>query len=196
MMCVFDEREQTLLARSRAMGLALEPYLDSGRLQLLQIDPGELTPSEFSHVLRRAVEHDNVSMVVIDSISGYLQAMSEERFLLLYLHELLQYLGQQGVLTLPIVIQQGLLGPQMKSPIEISYLADSVLLFRHFEYAGEMRQALSVYKHRSSYHERAIRELRMEPGKLVIGEPLKMFQGIMTGVPQYTGDAKQLDEQV
>jgi circadian clock protein KaiC len=194
-MCVFDEREQTLLARSRAMGLALEPYLESGLLKLMQIDPGELTPSEFSQTLRHAVEHDNVSLVVIDSVSGYLQAMSDERFLLLYLHELLQYLGQQGVTVLPIVIQQGLLGPQMKSPIEISYLADSVLLFRHFEYAGEMRQALSVYKPRSSYHERSIRELQLEPGQMIIGAPLKRFQGIMTGVPRYTGDIRQPDEQ-
>ncbi len=151
---VFDESPQTLLARCAQLQVDLPSQIEAGRVSIQQIDPAELTPGEFTHAIRHAVETDHVSLVVIDSLNGYLNAMPEERFLTVQLHELLMYLGQRGVATILIGAHQGLIGSQMNTPVEASYLADAVVLLRYFESNGEVRQAISVMKKRGSRHER------------------------------------------
>ena len=157
--------------------------MDEGRIRVQQVDPGELSPGEFMHRIRRAVEQDGVRVVVIDSLNGYLNAMPEERFLTIQLHELLTYLGQQGVVTLMIVAQMGLLGAGMQTPLDASYLADTVLALRYFESEGRLRRALSVIKKRSGAHEDSLREMSMARTGIAIGEPLHKYHGIFTGTP-------------
>jgi circadian clock protein KaiC len=180
----FDERLPTLYARSAGLGLDLAGQVAARRIHVQAIDPAELSPGEFAHNVRRAVEQDGVRTVVIDSLTGYLHAMPEARALVLQLHELLTYLGQQGVMTLMVVTQHGLLTPAMIGDIDVSYIADNVLLFRYYEHAGEVRQALSVFKRRGGAHERTIRRLTLstEHG-IEVGEPLSDFHGVLTGVP-------------
>lgn len=184
----FEEGAHTLIARNAALGMDIESYRQSGHFHLQQVDPAALSPGEFAYTIRQAVEHDSVNTVVIDSLSGYLNAMPEERFLLLHLHELLSYLNQQGVLTLLIVTQTGLLGSGLQSPVDVSYLADTVVLLRHFEAAGAIHQAISVVKKRSGDHERTIREYRIGPTGIEVGAPLHNFHGVLTGVPHYKGE--------
>jgi circadian clock protein KaiC len=160
---------------------------DRGLIKLRQVDPGEMSPGELVAAVRRSVEQDGARFVVIDSLNGYLNAMPEERFLTIQMHELLTYLGQRGVIAILVVAQHGMLGQGMMTPLDASYLADSVLLLRYFEHAGQIRQAISVVKKRTGGHERTIRELRMGPRGLEIGEPLHDFQGVLTGVPTYRG---------
>lgn len=183
---LFDESIATCLERSSGLGMELEPHLQSGLIRMRQVDPAELTPGEFAHIVKRTVEEDRTRMIVIDSLNGYLNAMPNERFLTLHLHELLAYLGQQGVTTLMLMAQHGLVGSTMQVPVDASYLADTVLLLRYFEARGEVRQAISVIKKRSGRHERAIRELQFGNG-LAIGEPLREFQGVLSGTPEYVG---------
>ena len=192
---LFEESRKTFLARSAGLGLDLGSHLAAGRLTIRQVDPGELSPGEFVHLVRAEVEEGGASMVMIDSLNGYLNAMPEVRFLSLQLHELLTYLGQRGVTTLLVVAQHGLVGSSMVTPIDASYLADSVILLRFFEAAGQVRQAISVLKKRSGAHERSIRELRFGKGGIVVGEPLEEFQGVLTGVPSYVGPAGPLMKQ-
>jgi circadian clock protein KaiC len=180
---IFDESINTLLTRSAGLGIDLRKYLEAGSVTIQQVDPAELSPGQFAHAIRRAVEERGASIVVIDSLNGYLNAMPEERFLIIQLHELLTYLGQKGVATLLIGAHQGLVGGQMISPVDASYLADSVILLRYFESRGEVRQAISVVKKRGGAHERTIREYRMEHGRISIGRPLRDFRGVLTGVP-------------
>jgi circadian clock protein KaiC len=187
----FDEGRGTLEARARTLGLGLQPVLDSGDLRFQQIDPAELSPGEFAANVRRSVEADTARIVVIDSLNGYLNAMPDGRFLILQMHELLSYLGQQGVLTILILAQHGLVGP-METPLDISYLSDSVLMLRYFEYGGHVRRALSVMKKRSGNHEHTIREFRLTPKGLEVGPPLTEFSGVFSGTPRYTGDSKPL----
>ncbi len=186
----FDERVQTILERTSGLGMDLPPQIASGRLTIRPIDTAELSPGEFAHTVRRAVEGEvgrpGVKVVVIDSLNGYLNAMPEERFLTAQLHELLTYLGHKGVVTFLVLAQHGLVG-QMESPVDTTYLADTVVLFRYFEAAGEVRQAISVIKKRSGKHERTIRELRLGADGIKIGAPLKEFQGVLSGVPTYRG---------
>lgn len=177
----FDELPHTLLARSRALGVPLDEHAARGRVHVQQVDPSELSPGQFAAAVRSHVEH-GVRLVVIDSLNGYLHAMPEGQFLTAQMHELLAYLGQQGVTTIMVVAQHGLVGSAMAAPVDVSYLADSVLLFRYFEYAGEVRKAISVVKRRSGAHERTIRELRFD-GAIRIGEPLHHFRGVLTGTP-------------
>ena len=184
-MFVFDESPTTLLTRCEDLGVGLEQFCKSGMVRLRQIDPAELAPGEFTHLIRRAVEQDNVKLVVIDSLNGYLNAMPEEGFLTIQLHELLMYLGQKGIATILIGAHQGLIGAQMRTPVDASYLADAVILLRYYEAFGEVRQAISVMKKRGSQHERTIREYRMDRGKIEVGETLRQFRGILTGVPIY-----------
>jgi len=179
----FDEGTRTMLARAKGMGAELEPYVDSGLIMIKQIDPAELSPGEFMSLVRDSVEINKAKVVMIDSLNGYLNAMPEERFLVIQMHELLTYLGQMGVVTFLIVAQHGLLGTAMETVVDISYLADNVLLHRYFELSGDVRQALSVVKKRSGPHERTIRELRLTSRGPEVGEPLKGFQGVLTGVP-------------
>jgi circadian clock protein KaiC len=181
----FDESRATLMARSRGLGMDLAPLLETGRLRIQQVDPGELSPGELTHQIRRAVDGDGARIVVIDSLNGYLNAMPEERFLTIQLHELLTYLGQKGVVTFLVVAQHGLLGNAMQSPVDASYLADTVILLRYFETAGRLRRAISVIKKRSSAHEDTLREFRLGARGLWVGEPLENFHGVLTGTPTF-----------
>jgi circadian clock protein KaiC len=185
----FDERIEVLLRRVEGLGMNLRQHLDSGRVTIQQVDPAELSPGELSHIVRKAVDgtdgHPPARVVTIDSLNGYLHAMPEERFLTAQLHELLTYLGHKGVATFLVLAQHGMLG-YMQSPIDTTYLADTVILFRYFEADGQVRQAISVLKKRSGKHERTIRELRLD-GEITVGEPLTCFQGVLTGTPVYKG---------
>jgi circadian clock protein KaiC len=183
---VFDENAQTLLTRCAALGVDLAKQIDLGNVTLQQIDPAELTPGELIHSVRLAVD-EGVKIVLIDSLNGYLNAMPEERFLTIQLHELLMYLSQRGVATILIGAHQGLIGGAMQTPIDASYLADAVVLLRYFEAKGEVRQAISVVKKRGGAHERAIREFRIERGGIRVGDTLRDFRGVLTGVPVYEG---------
>lgn len=185
---IFDERMQTMLARAAGLGLDFQRHVDRGRVEIQQIDPAEVTPGEFSHMVRHAVEDCGVRMVIIDSLAGYVHAMPSERSLTLHLHELLSYLSQQGVTVLMVMAQHGLPGTPGHTPFDVSYIADSVLLFHMFEHAGELRKAISVYKRRGGGHERTVRELQFSPEGIRIGEALRQFEGITTGTPHYIGD--------
>lgn len=186
-MFVFDEHPQTLLARCAALGVELAAPVGDGTVVIQQIDPAELTPGEFMHNIRVAVERDGVRLVIVDSLNGYLNAMPEERFLTIQLHELLSFLAERGVATILIGAQQGLIGSQMTTPVDATYLADAVVLLRYFEARGEIRQALSVMKNRSGRHERTLREFRLDRGRIEVGEALANFRGILTGVPVFEG---------
>ena len=182
---VFDESPDTLATRCSQLGIPLSEHLESGIISLRQVDPAELTPGELVHAIRHAVEQCDAKVVVIDSLNGYLNAMPEERHLIIQLHELLMYLGQKGVATILIGAHQGLIGAQMQTPIDASYLADAVILLRYFEHKGEVRQAISVMKKRGSRHERTLREFRLDPGRITVGDALREFRGVLTGVPSY-----------
>jgi circadian clock protein KaiC len=184
---LFDESPATLLNRCRNIGVGIGPYVDSGMVTLTQVDPAELSPGEFVSRIQHAVEHDGARIIVIDSLNGYLNAMPEERFLTIQLHELLTYLGQLSVATILIGSQHGLIGSQMVAPVDASYLADCVILLRYFEHRGEVRQAVSVMKKRGGQHERSIREFSMGGGQVKVGQALRDFRGILTGVPVYEG---------
>jgi circadian clock protein KaiC len=185
---VFDESPITLTTRAAELGVDLSAAMDRGMAGLRQVDPAELSPGELTHAIRIAVEQDNVQLVVIDSLNGYLNAMPEERFLSVQLHELLTYLCQRNVATILVCAHSGLLGAQMTTPVDASYLADAVVLLRYFENRGEVRQALSVMKKRGSKHERTIREFGFDNGRIFVGTALREFRGVLTGVPVYEGD--------
>lgn len=186
---LFDESMATLRTRCAGMGMDLEPYISNGLIRMRQIDPAELSPGEFVHELRQAVVRHKSKVIVIDSLNGYLNAMPDERFLIVQLHELLTYLGQAGVATVLVGAQHGIIGTHMSMPVDASYLADSVVVLRYFEVAGEVRQAISVVKKRGGFHERTIRDFAMTENGIRIGEPLRGFRGILTGVPTpLTGD--------
>lgn len=183
---VFDESKRTLLARSEAIGIDLSAQMQSGKITVQQIDPAELAPGEFAHLVRQAVEEHGAKVLVIDSLNGYLNAMPEERFLTLHLHELLTYLGENGVATVLVMAQHGLIGSNMISSVDVSYLADCVILLRYYEAEGELHKAISVMKKRSGTHEKSIREFTMAAQGISVGEPLRQFRGIMSGIPIIT----------
>lgn len=189
----FDERIGTLLVRCDAMGIDIREHLDSGLLVIKQIDPAEISPGEFASLMRDEVENRGARMIVIDSLNGYMAAMPQEQQLILQMHELLSYLNQLGVVTFLINPQQGLLGT-MATNLNISYVADAVLLIRFFEAGGRLRKAISVLKNRSGPHEDAIRELRIDAQGIRVGKPLTDFKGVMTGTPEYTGERSPLLE--
>jgi circadian clock protein KaiC len=180
----FDEALATVLERAKGLGMDLPPLLANGSIELEQIDPAEVAPGEFIARVRRLVDEEHLRIVVLDSLNGFLNAMPHEQFLSMQLHELLSYLGQQGVATILTLAQHGFIGA-MQTPVDVSYLADSVLLFRYFEHAGEIRRALSVIKKRSGPHERSIRELVFGKGGIIVGEPLRDFKGVLTGIPNF-----------
>jgi circadian clock protein KaiC len=182
-MFIFDESIRTLLTRAAGLGIDLQRHVDDGRVSLQQVDPAELSPGGLIHAIRQAVEQKNVSVVVIDSLNGYLNAMPGEKFLIIQLHELLTFLGQLGVASLLIGAHQGMIGGHMIAPVDASYLADAVILMRYFEVRGEVRQAISVIKKRGGAHERSIREFHMEHGRISVGPPLREFRGVLTGAP-------------
>lgn len=179
----FDESIATLEVRTAALGIELNEGLKGGQVRVQQVDPTELSPGEFAHMVRQSVERDGARVVIIDSLNGYLHAMPDEHFLTAQLHELLTYLGRRGVTTLMVAAQHGVVGMNMASPVDTSYLADSVILFRYFEYAGKVKKAISVMKKRSGAHEESIRELRFDGNGIHLSEPLTRFRGILTGVP-------------
>src|ERR1700739_3484193 len=187
----FDEGLGTVFARAAGLGMPLQAHVDSGRVRVQQIDPAEMSPGEFAHIVRQSVERDGVRAVVIDSLNGYMNAMPEERFLVLQMHELLSTLNQLGVVTILILAQHGLMGP-MQTPLDISYLSDAVLMLRYFEAEGRVRRAISVVKKRSGAHEDMIREFRLSGQGVKVGPPLTQFQGILSGIPNYRGEASPL----
>lgn len=182
----FDEVVGILTQRAKQIGLDFDAHPRSGNLRIEQVDPAEIAPGELAHRIVRAVEEEGVRMVVLDSLNGYVNAMPQEDFLHLHLHELLGYLNQRGVVTIMVLAQHGLVGP-MGVPVDISYLADTVLLMRFFEARGAMKKAVSVIKKRTGFHEDTIRELTLSPKGVVIGQPLAEFEGVMTGVPRVIG---------
>ena len=192
---LFDERRSTLLHRSATLGMDLDRHVQSGRGTVDQIEPGELSPGEFAHRICRRVDHDGCRVVMIDSLNGYLHAIPTGHAPLVRMHELIAYLNEQGVTTLLVTAQHGIMGMAMASPVDVSYLADAVVLFRFFEAAGEVRKAISVVKKRTGGHETAIRELVVGPDRIRVGSPLSEFHGVMTGVPIYRGGADPLLDQ-
>ena len=196
-MYVFDEVMHILIERSEKLCFGkpggFGGYVREGLLHAQQIDPAEMSPGAFAHEVRRAVEA-GARVVVIDSLNGYLNAMPQESFLTTHLHELFAYLNQKGVLTIMVVAQHGMLTAGTPGDVDVSYLADTVLLFRYFEARGEVHQAVSVLKRRTGPHERSIRQLVIDSAGVRVGEPLREFSGIMTGVPQYRDSPRLLGE--
>jgi circadian clock protein KaiC len=190
-MFAFDEGLGTLFARATGLGVNLQRYVDEGLVTVQQIDPAEMSPGQFTQRVRDEVEQRHVRVLLIDSLNGYLNAMPDERFLVLQMHELLSYLNQLGVLTIMVLAQHGMLG-HMQTPIDLSYLSDAVIMLRYFEAAGRVRRAISVVKKRSGTHENAIREFQLTSEGVKVGPPLTDFSGILTGTPTYVGDPKPL----
>lgn len=192
---LFDESLHSYLSRSAGLGREMSEQVEAGRMSIRQIDPAELSPGEFAHHVRRAVDRDGARVVIIDSLNGYMQAMPDERFLTVQMHELLTYLNQQGVVTILVLAQHGFMGINMGTPVDVSYLADTVLMLRFFEAAGAVRRAISVVKKRTGYHENTIREMRMSSDGITVGQPLNDFHGVLTGVPTYRKQSAPLLEE-
>ncbi|HEY0911610.1 MAG TPA: ATPase domain-containing protein, partial [Bradyrhizobium sp.] len=192
---VFDEELGLLFARMKGLGIDLEGMQRAGKLFVEQVDAAELSPGEFAHRVRRRVDEDEIKTVVIDSLNGYQAAMPEENSLILHVHELLQYLNRQGAATFMTVAQHGLVG-DMKAPVDVTYLADTVILLRYFEAIGSVRRAMSIIKKRTGAHESTIREYRIDNRGLTIGAPLSEFQGVLRGVPVYVGENNPLLEEL
>jgi circadian clock protein KaiC len=188
---VFDEELGLLFARMKGLGIDLEEMQRGGKLFIDQVDAAELSPGEFAHRVRKRVYEDHIKTVVIDSLNGYQAAMPEENSLILHMHELLQYLNRQGATTFLTVAQHGLVG-DMKAPVDVTYLADTVILLRYFEALGRVRRAISVIKKRTGMHEDTIRELMISNRGISLGDPLNEFHGILRGVPTYTGNRSPL----
>src|ERR1700760_1245236 len=188
---VFDEELGLLFSRMKGLGIDLEGLQNAGKLFVEQVDAAELSPGEFAHRVRKRVDEDGIKTVVIDSLNGYQAAMPEENSLILHMHELLQYLNRRGAATFMTVAQHGLVG-DMKAPVDVTYLADTVVLLRYFEALGTVRRAMSIIKKRTGMHESTIREYRIDGRGLTIGEPLDGFQGILRGVPIYIGEGQPL----
>jgi len=187
----FEESPESWLHRAERLGMALRRHEQEGLVSIRQVDPAELSPGEFAGDVRRNVEQ-GVTTVVIDSLNGYRNAMAEEQHLILHLHEVLAYLNQQGVTTLIIMAQYGILGQDVSSPVELSYLADNVILLRYFEAFGQVRQAISMVKKRTGTHERSVRELRISDHGLRVGRELREFHGVLSGQLSYIGEAQPL----
>jgi circadian clock protein KaiC len=181
---IFDESANTLFSRMAGLGVDLRKHVEGGRIKVTEVDPAQLTPGEFGFLVREAVEEQNASVVVIDSLNGYLNSMPDERFLVVQLHEILTYLGQQGIGSMLVAAHSGLISSNMSSPVDASYLADAVVLLRYFEAEGEVRQAISVVKKRGGDHERTIREFRIKQGRITVGEPLREYRGVLSGIPE------------
>ena len=188
---LFDEGIGTLYQRTESLGIDIRKHVEAGRIAVRQIQLAELTPGELSYMVGREVEEHRARVVIIDSVNGYLMATPQERFLTMQFHELLGYLNGNGVVSILVVGQYGMLG-SMQSPIDMSYLADSVVLLRYFEAGGAVRQAISMLKKRMGDHERTVREYKMGPGGLQLGKPLTDFDGILTGIPTYRGKVQGL----
>jgi circadian clock protein KaiC len=192
-MFLFEERLGTLRRRAQHLGMALDAHLEAGGLLLHQIDPAELAPDEFTHLVRHAVEKDGARLVVIDSLNGYFTAMPEARFLTLQMHELLSYLAERGVATILTMAQGSLLSAGAASPIDVSYLADTILMLRYFESEGRIRKAISVVKKRSGAHDDAIRAIELGAGGIQVGDALVGLRGVLAGAPVAVGAVSSPD---
>lgn len=194
----FEESRHAMLARAAGMGFRLREYLETGLIEILDFIPGETTPAEFGAKIREAVKPDDkgrqVRIVTIDSLNGYLNSMPHEKYLIIQLNDNLQFLNSQGIVSFLVSAQHGMVGQLINTPIDASYLADNVLLFRYFETSGEIRQAISVVKKRTGAHERTIREFRLCSKGIEIGRPLRDFHGVLTGTPRYSGPDSDLLE--
>jgi circadian clock protein KaiC len=188
---LFEENQRTLLERYKSLGMPVEEMIASGKIVLRQVDPAELAPGQFVHIVQQNVQNDGAGVIVIDSLNGYLQAMPDAKFLTIQLHELLAFLNHHGVISLMTVAQHGLLG-NMNSPIDLTYLADTVILMRYFEHAGGIRKAVSVVKKRIGRHENTIREFALDESGLKVGAPLQNFHGVLTGIPTFKGHSSQM----
>jgi circadian clock protein KaiC len=191
---LFDERPETFYRRSAGMNMDVRPLVEAGAMSVRQVSTGELSPGEFAHWVRRAVDENGAKVVVIDSLTGYMNAMPQEHLLITQMHELLSYLSQRGVLTLLVMAQSGVLGSEEIEPIDISYLADSILLLRNFEDEGAVRRAIAVIKKRQARHERTIRELSITASGLQVGKPLTTFSGVLSSTPRFEGNRQELME--
>src|ERR1700730_3578960 len=189
---LFDEAKATYVKRAKNVGLDLASHVDNGIIEIGRVDPNEQSPGEFAYRVRRKVEDEGVRIVLIDSLNGYLTAMTSERFLLAQLHELLGYLNAHGVLTIMTTAQHGMLNTTDTTSFELTYLADLVIYLRYFEAAGSVRKAISVIKNRLSAHETSIREFEITDKGLEIGKPLRQFEGILTGIPKFVGETGDL----
>jgi len=192
LMFIFDETLETLKSRAAALGMDVRPYIENGTITIEQINPAEISPGELAHTIRDAVSKKATRMVIIDSINGYLNAMPEEHYLALQLHELLSFLNQQGVITIMVLAQQGIVG-SMQSTVDLTYLADTVVLIRYFEARGAVKQAISIIKKRSGDHERTIREITVDAGGIKVGEALTNLQGVLTGLPTFVSEKTEAD---
>ncbi|HSU22139.1 circadian clock protein KaiC [Comamonadaceae bacterium OTU4NAUVB1] len=190
---LFDEGLNTLLHRCASLGLALEPYIANGQLDVVALDPAEMSAGQFSNLVRHAVQQRGASIIVIDSLNAYLQAMPGAKFLLLQMHELLTFLNQQGMITLLVLGQHGVIG-DIRSDLDLSYLSDAIVLFRFFEARGRLLKAISVVKSRVSKHETTIREFRLGERGVEVGPALTDFEGVIAGVPSYRGGIALLDD--
>ena len=191
LLCLFEENKDTMLARAQSVGMPLQDLIAEGRITVMEIDPAELAPGEFVHCVLDAVGKQEVRVVVIDSLNGYMQAMPDVKFLIIQLHELLSFLNRQGVLTLMTVAQHGLIGT-MQSPVDLTYLADSLVLLRFFEQGGRIRKAISVLKKRIGLHEDTIREFKIDKFGVRVGPALEQFEGVLTGTPTFSGTPEQM----
>jgi circadian clock protein KaiC len=189
---LFDERRSTFIQRSGGLGLELRPLIDNGTVTVRQLDPGDLSAGELGAEIRCRVEQDGVRLIFLDSLNGYINAMHGNSTVLLQLHELLSYLNQHDVMTIITIAQHGLVGGAMSSPLDISYLADTVVLLRYFEAGGSVRKAISVLKKRTGAHEDVIREFKIRGDRLEVSAPLAEFRGVLTGVPEYVGGDERL----
>lgn len=187
----FEEAPPTMMTRAAGLGIDIRSHVEDGKIAIQRVDPAEMSPGELVANVQQHVENENVRMVVLDSLNGYLQSMPGEQFLAVHLHELLAYLSNRGVLTLMVLAQAGTIGMPLQSAVDVSYLADNILLLRYFESHGEVRQAISTIKRRSGRHERTIRELKLGPDQIHIGRPLHDFQGVLTGTPSFLGGSKE-----
>lgn len=188
----FDERIETIHKRGKSMGADFRQLIETGKCAIEQVDPASVSPGEFIQRVRRQVEKFGARIVVIDSLNGYMHAMPGERYLIIQMHELLSYLAQMGVLSLIVVAQHGLVGSQMDPPIDLSYLADSVAFLRYFEHTGDVRRAISMIKKRAGRHEASVREFLISDSGVRVGPPLREFEGILSGVPRYSGSHEPL----
>lgn len=189
---LFEETINTLAQRASGLGMDVTTHIQSGKINVVHLDPAEMSPGEFIELVRQTVDRENTRTIIIDSLNGFLQAMPGEQFLPLHLHELLTYLNHRGVVTLMILAQAGMIGSNMQTPADVSYLADNILVLRYFEAQGEVRQAISMIKKRSGAHEHTIRELRLGPDRIYVGEPLRKFHGVLTGIPAIVGRESDL----
>ena len=190
---VFDEELGLLIDRAKELGIDLAAMRDRKSIVLQQMDAAELTPGEFAHQVRTCVENQGIQTVAIDSLNGYQASMPEEQFLILHIHELLQFLNRRGASTFLTIAQHGMIG-EMRQPVDLTYLADTVILLRYFEALGRVRRAMSVIKKRTGPHEDTIREFRIGRRGITVGEPLIEFQGVLRGVPEYLGSRGPLLE--